>query len=124
MTGTTPTRDQIRGQIFAKKADSKLVEFMGASVEVRQPALGESLSAGELTDSEDKKVQTVQMFIQYVYVPGTNERVFEDTDFDNILALPFGADFRRLIDSLNELMGINAQTLEAKAKVAEKSTEE
>lgn len=110
-----PTRDSIRAAIFSsksKKSRSKEVVFFGQTIEIRQPRLDDILGAGaedvsEGMTTESIKKQSVRMMVQYAYVPGTDARVFEDTDYDAIMSLPFGEDFTRLQTTIGELTNIN-----------------
>ena len=61
------------------------------------------------------------MLTDYAYVPGTNEKVFEVEDIDSLKNLPFGAEFTRLMDKVNALLGIKAEEVEKTIKDAEKS---
>ena len=90
-----PNRDDIRAQIFSsenKKAQSKLITVFGVKLELKQPSLGEIIDAQA---EEDRKRGIVNMLIRYAFVPETNERVFEEADFDSILGLPFGDEIGR-----------------------------
>jgi hypothetical protein len=106
---TTPTvlsRDDIRASIFAAKPKSKVIEFFGTQVEIRQPPLREVLAArDEGADINDAAYDT---FIKYVFVPGTDQKVFDDTDIPGIKNLPFGTDMQALQSAINELTDIQA----------------
>ncbi len=99
------TRDTIRGKIFASKEFSKrTVEFFGEKIELRQPSLGLIL---QVQDEEDRKSAVIDTLIKYAYVPETDEKVFEDGDEASLLALPFGPDFIRVSNALEELTQVN-----------------
>lgn len=98
-------RDKIRAAIFATKPKAKLLDVFGIQIELRQPGLKAVL---EHQSSEDKVAAVAQMLIKYAYVPGTSTPVFEDVDVDGILALPFGEDFQKIQEAINELTGISA----------------
>jgi hypothetical protein len=95
-------RDNIRAAIFGSenaKIKSKIVTFFGADVELRQSTIG-SLDA---RTSGDEKYTIVGAIIENAYVPGTDEKVFDEGDRDMLTALPFGADIQRLTKAMNEL---------------------
>jgi len=96
-------RDKIRTAVFSAAPDTRVIQFFGQDVEVRQPSLEDLINSEAV---EDRRKAAVAMLIKYTYVPGTSERVFEEADGDSLLALPFNADMRRLQQAVNELMGI------------------
>lgn len=112
-------RDILRAQIFAAencKPKSVEVEFFGTTIELRQPNLDTILGFQAGTD---RKTQLVDVLLSYAYVPGTNEKVFEEGDRDTLLSMPFNADFRSLIDQVNKLTDLNEE-----AASAEKNSED
>ncbi len=99
------TRDQIRTALFAhQKADTRVVSLFGTQIELRQPTLGAILDARE---TEDERTRTADVFIRYAYVPGTNEKVFQDEDRDQILNWPFTEDLIRVQEVIAELTGVD-----------------
>jgi hypothetical protein len=128
---STPSRDEIRASIFGAKPDTKLIDFFGNKIELRQPVLGTTMEMRRATPED----ATVQMLVQYAFIPvydaegkvqplaGT-EHVFEETDADSIKQIPFGPDMQRLTTSVNELIGVTPQMLEAMVKDATKSAGE
>lgn len=104
----TQTRDDIRAAIFNQKTHHKEVQFAGIKMELRQPSVG-AIIGREKTDS---KAFMTQMLIDYCYVPGTNDRVFEETDQDSLMAVPFNADWvnlQKAIDELSDLGSLKAE---------------
>lgn len=97
-------RDDIRGKIFSTKQKKILTSFNGAQIELRQPNLKTVL---ENLDNADRKNTVVTILIDYAYVPGTDERIFEDTDFDSIMELPFGSDFMEVSEAIDKLTNLN-----------------
>lgn len=112
------TRDEIRAKVLGAKPLVKVVEnFFGVTVELRQPDLGTILNARE----EDQSNQVTRMLTQFTFVPGTEEKVFEDADADALIKLPFGEQMQRFIDAMNEILGVDAKKLEEAVKDATKS---
>ena len=96
--GSMSTRDELRSKIFASKAFmTQEITLFGATVELRQPTLGQILSAQE---EDDRKVGLLRLLVEYCFVPGTDERVFEDGDLESIMNMPFSKD----IEELNKVM--------------------
>jgi len=105
------TRDQIRQAILQPRTPKKrIIEFLGADIELRQPTL-EDISKLR-TDQDDEgvaRVAVIDTLVKYSYVPGTDEKVFEEGDADILLKQPFGPDFARVIETLTELTDVNFQ---------------
>ena len=108
------TRDQIRTAVFAdQKPDTRVVRLFGTFVELHQPTLGAILDA---RDEGDERTRTADVFIRYAYVPGTNDRVFQDEDRDLILNWPFTEDLVRIQEIIAELTGVDLQAAIAEMK--------
>lgn len=104
----SPSRDELRAQIFSahnKVVDKKTVDFFGQKIELRQPTLADINSLKE--DGDNNKSAVVQTLIRYAYMPGTEEKVFEDSDYDSFMSMPFGKDFTQVMEAFGELTGID-----------------
>jgi len=113
-------RDDIRASIFGAKPETRTIEFFGHEIELRQPTLGATMEMRRSTDED----ATANMLINYAYVPGTNDHVFEAADEENIKNIPFGADMQRLSQAVNELVGVTPADMEKMLKDATKSAGE
>ena len=102
------TRDQLRKALLgtAPKPKSTIIELFGVEVELRQPNLGAILKT---RDTGDDASRAIDMIIEYAYVPGTDDHVFEDTDVDTIKKWPFGDDLARLNSAIAELTGVDIE---------------
>lgn len=100
------TRDELRAALLgnAPKPDSKLIMLFGVEIELRQPSLGAILKTR--TDSDDT-TRAIDMIIEYAYVPGTDDHVFEDTDRAVMMTWPFGPDLATLNTAIAELTGVD-----------------
>lgn len=105
------TRDELRAALIGKKhvPESTTVEVFGVEVELRQPTFSDILKVRE---EADEQTRTIEMFVNYAYVPGTDEKVFEDTDKDTILRWPYGPDITRIQRAIAELTGIDISAIE------------
>ena len=98
-------RDKLRASVFASKTPkSKVIDFFGTEIEVRQASLEGILNSEVPEDSLKGLVNTM---IEFCFVPGTNEHVFEEADLDCIKALHFGPEFKVMQEAITEMMGIN-----------------
>lgn len=102
-------RNAIRAQIFGSgKPKTKVIEFFGAEVELRQPTTRRILELRKL-DIDNPGRAAAEMIVNYVFVPGTDELVFETADVDNILDMPFGEDMSRMNGAITELTNIDVK---------------
>jgi len=118
MTGHNLTRDEIRAKIFSAKPKSEYVEdFFGVTIELRQPTLRVALEQRNTTEED----RLYFMLTDYAFVPGTDEKLFDREDIDLMRGMPFGAEFNRLMESINALLGIKPEEVEKSIESAEKS---
>lgn len=106
-----PTRDELRAKLLGSKVKPKfeLIQLFGSEIELRQPSFGDLM---KVRDIDDIATRAVEMIIQYAYVPGTSERVFEDTDRNVILGWPFGEDLVRVNTAIAKLTGVDIELAE------------
>lgn len=98
-------RDTIRKAILSgRTTKTLLVNAFGIELEMRQPSLGDIL---DLQDMENTKQRVIQSLINYCYVPGTKEKVFDDADKDIIEALPFDDNFTAIQEAIADLTGVD-----------------
>ena len=105
---TTPTRDQIRSAMLDVKPVTNLVPFGNVMVAITQPSIAEILDMQEQA-KENNKGAMVNMIITYVRVPGTNEKVFDDTDYDGLVSTPFSSDISNLLAAFSKLTGVTVK---------------
>lgn len=106
-----PSRDEYRKNLLKSRPGKTIqITFFGMVVELRQPPLGVVL---DYREQDDLKTRSADMLVKYCYVPGTDERIFEEGDKEGILALPYGEDMMRIQTAITELTGIE---VEGKAK--------
>lgn len=110
------TRDGLRAAMLNHpnmKAQRKTIQYFGLDVEVRQPSVGTAMS---FADEEHKSDQALRMLLATVYVPGTDEPLFEEGDLEDLRNMPINEDFQRLMDTINSLMGVDKLIKEAAKK--------
>lgn len=102
---TVSTRDRIRAKIFeTKQVGRKEITFMGAQVEIRQPRLKDIVAAQEAGGGQNAIIQAL---INYTYVPGTDDKLFDEADAEGLQELPFGKDFIAVSKAIEELSEVN-----------------
>lgn len=119
------TRDALRARIFksrtAKRKTLTLFEE-GTEVEVRQPTIGDIMEAQSQDAGDERNFAIVQIMLRYCYVPGTDTKVFEESDIANIKEMPMGSWFTNLIEVFNEF--VNADIKEMEKNSASEPTEQ
>lgn len=113
-------RDKLRGTVMKKRGKSKVIDFRGGKVEVRQPPLEAVLDAREEAKGDTKRA-IVSSIINYVFVPSTDEQLFEKGDMEGILKFEFDEDMMALQNAITELTGVD---IEAETKNLEKAPSE
>lgn len=103
------TRDDIRSAILTAPADVDKVDCFGIKVEVRAPDL-ETLT--QYRDFKTDDTVLARAIINNVYVPDTEERVFDEADIDGLMKSKFGKDMRKLVAAVNRVLGGDEQILQ------------
>ncbi len=112
-------RDELRGKIFSsknKQFKTEECEIYGCKVEIRQPSLGMILAAQE---GDDRAKAVVMLLVGYCYVPGTEEKVFEEGDVENLLSMPFGDDLIKVNQVIEKLTNIDVLSAEKNSEKAQ-----
>ena len=105
------TRDSLRASIFSTKPIKKeIIKLFDTEVEIRQPTIKDVLEM----DTSDNTEAVVGVLIRYCYVPGTDDRVFEEADRDNILSWPVGDWLQNVTKSIERLTGVTVEESEKK----------
>lgn len=110
-------KSDIRSAIFSSSSfKKKTIEYNGVEIEVRQPSIA---VRNEITDrcfeslGEARKFNThtyqVSMIIELCYVPGTNEKIFEKTDFEAISNCATNSYADDLLNAIQDFAEVNIQ---------------
>lgn len=112
------TVEQMRNRYRAKLVGSsplalvKRVTAFDLEFDLRQPNLGDVLSQGSAVGKTTRE-QIASYIINFACIPGTSVRIFEEGDEESILAWPFGPEYIRIQEAMNELTGIDIEGAEA-----------
>lgn len=96
----------LRKDFFAKapKVQRKPYTFNGVSLEFVQPTVGSLINKG---DDDTEKAFFIKAMINHTVAPGTDEKVFDMTDYDALLEMPANGDFQAFTKIVTELMQLN-----------------
>lgn len=111
-------RNELRSTLLGnvnRKFQSEKHTLFGMEIEIRQPSLRESLKSEEEI-GKDTARGLAMMIINYCYVPGTDEKIFEVADIDSILAWPLSPDVIKLNKIVSKLTGINIEEAEGNSE--------
>lgn len=81
------------------------LDFFGQKIEIVQPSVSDVAKLSEGKGAGEINISLVDVLIDYAYVPGTDEKVFEEGDKDVLKGLPFGPEMTALSDLLGDLYG-------------------
>ncbi len=106
-----PTRDELRAKLLGNtvKPEFELITVFDTEIELRQPTFRDLMKVREIADTATR---SVEMIVQYAFVPGTNERIFEEGDRERILNWPFGGDLVKVNAAIAKLTGIDIEAIE------------
>jgi hypothetical protein len=110
MAGST-TRDALRAKVLgnAPKLGSIIVPFNGEQIELRQQTLRVAMASYENEKQVSAAERAARLVVDYAYIPGTNERVFEVADIPVLLEMPFGPEWVEIQRSISKLMGVTEE---------------
>lgn len=113
-------RDKMRASIFKsenKKPASSIITLFGEQVEIRQPTLATINRIGRMAANDSKIPGIVRVLIEYCFVPGTEEKVFDQADAEQLASMPSGQWLHDFNKEVEKLTGIDVRG-------AEKNSEE
>lgn len=116
----TKNKNDIRAAIFAdenRKPGRKVITLFGQEVEIRQPTLAQITKLGKASAANDKIPPIVRIMIEYIYVPGTEDKIFDIADAEQLATMPSGKWLSDLNKAIEELTGVDVEA-------AEKNSEE
>ena len=105
-------RDELRAATIGAKKDFKKIKYKwnGQEFEFRQPTIGVRSRLRDRCMDErfgiDQIAFAVWSVIECTYVPGTEEKVFDESDYDTILEDPTGNFLDTFADELAPLMNV------------------
>ena len=115
----TPSRDSIRSSILGKKPKfaKEIVEYKNNRYEIRQPTLRARREIMNRCTGNDGTIDMmsalIYLCIYNTYIADTDERVFEESDYEALLEEPTGGFIDEISIIASSLMNLEAS---AKAK--------
>lgn len=107
---SAPNRDSIRNKIFSQK-NTELkkipVPFNGEILEFRQPSI-EMIASLRDSGSEDSNFLAVCL-INFCFIPETDIKVFDESDYDRILKMPYGQSWNAAVTAISEVLDLRVE---------------
>ena len=106
-------RDAIRKATLGSQSEFKkeVVKWNGVEVELRQPSVKQRQELFKRCVGDGGKIDSLEFMtlgvIACTYVPGTDEKVFDDTDYDGIMARPAGGFLDKFGAQIAELTNVD-----------------
>lgn len=103
------TREQIRAAMFSDvNAKPKVInyEFLSQKLEWRCPTLKEMQEARDAAENENLMVRLI---INHSYIPGTEEKVFEDGDYKTIMNMPLSGSFNEAVQAISAVINLKVE---------------
>ena len=96
----------LRANFFKNKKAIRREEyfFNGTKLEFVQPTVGDMVNK---SDSDTERAFFIRAMINHTVVPGTDEKVFDDSDYEALLELPADGDFQAFTKIVTSLMDLN-----------------
>lgn len=100
-------RDELRARLLGtKQFKTRVIDLLGDQVEIRQPSV-KQLTELTKTASDEDKSGLINLIIRFCYVPGTQDTVFEPTDYDVLMELPADNWIKTFQEAWIDLAGLN-----------------
>lgn len=131
-TAPLSARDKIRNATMGKTPEFKNVikKYNGVDVEFRQPTIRSRNTLNTICSKVNKEdgTVTVDVFeflvwavIQNTFVPGTNEKVYEASDYDSLVENPAGGFMDEFGAIAAELVNVDKAAIKKGSKTPQTS---
>jgi len=115
------TRKSVRDALLGKSPEFKkeVVDYSGIQVEIRQPSLKSRQAIMKRAQDKEGKTDIFEFLvwavIENTYLVGSEEKIFEDTDYDTLVVRPAGGFMDKFGEVAAALMNVDEDVSE-KAK--------
>ena len=113
-------RDQLRSATLGKKSNfrTKIFNYEGLDVEFRAPNLKQRQNIIKKSKDKNGDLDVVDFIahsvIECTYVPGTNDNVYEQEDYDALMQQGSGSFVEIFGAEVSALMGVEDEEADAK----------
>ncbi len=123
MSEERSARDSLRGKTVGAQAvfKSKRIMYDGAEIEIREPSVKAWGAILKQMTREEGKMEFDQYLVWSVilcaFVPGTDIKVYDDTDFDALMGQPKSGFMTEFSDVASDLMKVDQKEIEGNLNV-------
>lgn len=114
------TRDEIRSATVGSKKNfrKETLLYNGMEIEFRQPSirLRKEIHNKSQVEGEDKDISKIDIWAYMVwsvifcsFVPGTNDKIFEEGDYENLMEQPAGGFVDEFSTKISELLNVDVE---------------
>lgn len=89
----------------AEKVKQVPFTFNGVDMEFIQPTVGALMNRQNAEG--DERSFLIRTLIENTVLPGTKERIFEDSDYDSLMEMPANGEFQTVMKILTNAMDLN-----------------
>lgn len=100
-TTSSEARGKLRAKFLADKVKKVTVTIDGMDIEVRQMSVGQML---DTISEDDRKKQMARYIVDCCFVPGTDEKIFEEEDLEVLMGMPAGGYYSQIMEQINKQM--------------------
>lgn len=103
---TRLSRTELRAMMFSPEktiAHRISLDFNGVPLEWQRPSIQEMQ---EHQDAGKDRNFMVSLLISYSYVPGTEEKVFEDSDYATIMGMPYSEEYGTAVGTIVKALNL------------------
>ena len=113
-------KDSLREKFFSpKNFKRKKIKLFDVSLEVRQPSVKQLNELWEVKDDKgNAQNAAVRLIIEYAYLPGSDTKLFDESDYDGLMAMPYGDWVTEFQDAWLKVSGLDKSATD-KAKNSE-----
>ena len=131
MSNVIDIKSQLRQATLGQKKvfEKRIVEINNCKFEIRQPTIGQrgnirnqSLKFGDEGTGFDMFAFLICAVVELTYVPGTDERVFSDEDYEELKSIPAGQWFDELTKVASELCNVKSDEVKKPSEKTEKES--
>lgn len=110
LVGASPplSLEELRERFFAQGKESKApldLEWNGISWEWRIPSIQQVQDAQK---TEDQNFM-VSLIIGYSYMPGTENKLFTEDDYEALVQMPLSGEFQAIVKKISDALKLNVE---------------
>lgn len=114
-----PSAASLKAHIFSpenKRLKTVVVKFFGVDVEIKQRNLVAAFGVSDALKDMEPAERPLYILLNDVFVPGTDENVFDAADLEQLKSLPSDDNYERVFRAWSKLNNIDVEQEEKNSK--------